>query len=176
MFKGIVIVFLLALGGLFGFAATKPDTFLIERSLAIKASPDKIFAYISDFHEDHWGKWSPWEGLDPQLKRTYSGATSGKGAVYEWAGDRKVGSGRMEIVDATPPYKLTMKLEFFKPFKAQNTVEFTLVPEGDMTKVTWSMHGQNSYMTKVMQVFCSMEKMVGKDYEKGLDSLKTLTE
>jgi carbon monoxide dehydrogenase subunit G len=114
--------------------------------------------------------------MDPEMKRTYSGVASGKGAVYAWQGNSKVGEGRMEISDTSPPSKVTIKLDFVKPFEAHNIAEFTLEPKGDSTSVTWTMHGPSPYMAKVMGVFVSMDKMIGKDFETGLANLKTVAE
>jgi uncharacterized protein YndB with AHSA1/START domain len=162
----VIAVFLLAV-------VSKPDKFRYERSARIKAPPEKVYALIQDFHQ--WNQWSPWEGIDPDLKRTFSGAEKGKGAVYEWQGN-KTGQGRMEIVDAPAPSKVTIKLDFLKPFEAHNTAEFTLVPEGDSTTVTWAMFGPNLFMGKLMSVFINMDKMLGKDFEKGLSSMKAIAE
>ena len=112
------------LAAILGFAATKPGTFRVERAKSIQAPPEKIFDLINDFHR--WVSWSPWEKLDPAMKRTFAGAASGKGAVYEWAGNSKAGQGRMEITDAAPGSKVTIKLDFLKPFEGHNTAEFTL--------------------------------------------------
>jgi carbon monoxide dehydrogenase subunit G len=170
----VVGLFVLVVAAVLGFAATKPDAFRIQRSASIKAAPEKIFALINDFHR--WGSWSPWEKLDPALKRTYGGAANGQGAVYEWEGNKKVGKGRMEITQASPPSKITIKLDFLKPFEVHNTAEFTLDGQGDSTNVTWTMDGRQPYMIKVMTLFGSMDKMVGKDFEAGLANLKSLTE
>jgi hypothetical protein len=135
-----------------------------------------IFPLINDFHR--WGTWSPWENKDPAMKRTYSGAQSGKGAVYAWDGNRNVGSGRMEILDASSPSKITIKLDFFKPFEGHNTAEFTMLPQGDAatTNITWVMHGPAPFMSKVMQVFMNLDRMIGRDFEIGLANLKRQTE
>jgi uncharacterized protein YndB with AHSA1/START domain len=170
----IVVVVLVGVAVLLGFAATKPDEFRMQRSANIKAPPEKIFALINDLHS--WTSWSPWEKLDPALKRTYSGAASGPGAVYEWEGNKKVGKGLMEIIDTSPPSRITIKLDFLKPFEAHNTAEFTLDGQGDSTTVTWAMHGNQPYMIKVMTLFFSMDKMVGKEFETGLANLKSITE
>src|SRR5206468_3186084 len=148
--------------------------FRIERGTTIKAPPEKIFALINDFH--NWGSWSPWEKMDPTMKRTHSGPPSGLGAVYEWEGNKKVGKGRMEIVESSSPSKTVIKLDFFKPFEAHNTAEFTLEPQGDSTNVTWAMHGRQPYMLKVMCLFMDMDKMVGKDFETGLANMKAAAE
>jgi hypothetical protein len=155
-------------------AATRPDTFRLQRSTRISAAPGAIFPLIADFHA--WVAWSPWEDLDPALKRTYGGAASGTGAVYEWEGNRQVGKGRMEITGASSPSRITIKLDFIAPFEAHNTAEFTLGPEGDATSVTWAMYGPSPYMMKVMGLFMSMDSMVGKDFEKGLAKLKAAAE
>ena len=155
MIKTILIVVVVALAAILIFAATKPDTFRVERSTSIKAPPEKIFPLINDFH--NWPTWSPWEKMDPAMKRTHSGAASGKGAVYEWEGNSKVGKGRMEIVDAPAPSKVTIKLDFLKPFEGHNIAEFTLEPKGDSTNVTWVMDGPRPYVAKVMSVFFNMD-------------------
>ena len=129
-------------------AATKPDTFSVQRATVVKAPPERIFPLINDFHQ--WGTWSPYENKDPAMKRSYSGVASGKGAVYAWEGNKNVGSGRMEILDASAPSKIVIKLDFFTPFEGHNTAEFTMLPQGDA--------------------------MVGKDFEIGLANLKRLTE
>lgn len=162
----IVIVLILAL--------TKPETFRVQRATMVKAPADKIFPLINDFHR--WGTWSPYEHRDPAMKRTYSGTDSGKGAVYAWDGDKNVGSGRMEILDTSMPSKIVIKLDFFKPFEGHNTAEFTILPQGDATNVTWLMHGPAPFMHRVMQVFMNLDKMIGKDFEVGLANLKKLTE
>jgi uncharacterized protein YndB with AHSA1/START domain len=174
MIKTIAIVLALLIAAVLIFAAMKPDSFRIERSVAIKAPPEKVFALINDFHQ--WEAWSPWEKIDPALQRTYGGAASGKGAVYEWSGNKDIGKGRMEIVEATPPSKVSLKLDFITPFEAHNMVDFTLASQGDMTTVTQAMYGPSPYMSKLMTIFFSMEKMVGEKYEEGLANLKSLSE
>jgi uncharacterized protein YndB with AHSA1/START domain len=169
---GIVIVVLLA--GVLALAATKPDSFRVERSTSIKAPPEKIFPLINDFHR--WGAWSPFEKLDPAMRRRLGGAESGEGAVYEWEGNSQAGKGRMEIVESTPPSKVSIKLDFLKPFESHNTADFTLEPTADSTRVTWAMHGPNVFLGKVMSVFVSMDDMIGKDFEAGLANLKTVAE
>ena len=173
MLKIIAVVIVLLIVAILAFAATKPDSFTVKRSISIKAPPQKIAAMIDDFH--NWGSWSPWEKLDPALKRTYSGAANGKGAVYDWTGNSKVGTGRMEILD-TSAAKTTIKLDFLKPFEAHNIAEFTLEPSGDSTNVIWTMNGASPFMMKVMGVFMNMDKTIGKDFEAGLANLKRVTE
>ena len=174
----IAVVLAIAIAVVLILAATKPDTFSVRRAATVKAPPEKIFSLINDFHQ--WGTWSPWENKDPAMKRSYSGAPSGKGAIYAWDGNKNVGSGRMEILDASQPSKIVIKLDFFKPFEAHNTAEFTMLPQGNATNattnVTWLMHGPAPFMSKVMQVFMNMDKMIGKDFETGLANLKKVTE
>jgi uncharacterized protein YndB with AHSA1/START domain len=155
-------------------AAIKPDTFSVRRVITVKAPPEKIFPLINDFHQ--WGSWSPYENKDPAMKRSFSGSASGKGAVYGWEGNRNVGSGRMEILDTSAPSKIVIKLDFFSPFEGHNTAEFTMLPQGDATNVTWLMYGPAPFMHKVMQVFMNIDNMIGKDFEVGLANLKKLTE
>ena len=154
-------------------AATKPDTFHVQRTTNIKAPPEKIFPLINDLHSHT--SWSPFE-KDPAMKKTHSGAPQGKGAVYEWDGNRQVGKGRIEIADTTPPSKLTMKLDMFTPFEAHNIVEFTLEPKGQSTNVSWAMHGPQPFMAKVMGTVINCDKMVGSQFEEGLAKLKALAE
>lgn len=155
-------------------AATKPNTFSVRRATTIEAPPEKIFPLINDFHQ--WRSWSPYEHKDPAMKRSYSGAESGRGAIYAWDGNRNVGSGRMEIIDVSAPSEIVIKLDFFTPFEGHNTAEFTMLPQADGTNVTWLMHGPAPFMSKVMQVFINIDHMVGKDFEVGLASLKRLAE
>ena len=170
----IAVVLAIAIAIVLILAATKPDTFEVRRAATVKAPPEKIFALISDFHQ--WGSWSPWENKDPAMQRSYGGAASGRGAVYAWEGNKNVGSGRMEILEASPPSKIVIKLDFLKPFEAHNTAEFTMLPQGNATSITWLMHGPASFMVKVMHVFINMDRMVGKDFEAGLANLKRLAE
>jgi hypothetical protein len=176
MLGTILIIIALLLAALLVFAATKPDIFRLQRTVSINASPEKIYALIADFHSHGWGSWSPWEKRDPNLQRTFSGSTSGQGAVYEWAGSSKVGAGRMQITDVSPPTKLSIKLDFLKPIEGHNIAEFTLEPRGASTLVTWAMHGPNRYIGKVMGVFINMDRLIGKDFDAGLANLKSIAE
>src|ERR1043166_569022 len=170
----ILIILALAIAVVLILALRKPDTFRVQRAATIDASPERIFPLISDFHQ--WTAWSPWEDRDPDLRRTYSGAASGRGAVYEWKGNRNVGAGRMEILDAPPPRRILIKLDFISPFEAHNTAELIFAPQGGGTNVTWLMHGPASLMSKVMQVFMNMDDMIGKDFAAGLARLKRVAE
>lgn len=173
MFKIVLIIVVVLIAAVLVFAAIRPGTFKLERAATIKAPPEKILAFINDFRR--WTVWSPWEKLDPALKRSYSGSASGPGAVYAWQGNSKVGQGRMEII-ASSPSATTIKLDFIKPFEAHNIADFTLVPQGDSTTVTWAMHGPNSYLAKLMHLFFNMDKLVGGDFERGLANLKATAE
>ncbi len=150
------------------------DTFTVERSTTINAPAQRIYNEIVDFHR--WTGWSPWEVLDPNMERTYSGAESGTGAVYNWSGNRKAGTGRMEITEVADPSKVQVALDFLKPFKSSNVTTFGLSEEGDATRLTWTMTGPNTLSTKLMGLFKSMDKLVGPDFEKGLERLKSLAE
>ncbi len=150
------------------------DAFRVERSITIKAPPEKIFGLINDFH--NFGQWSPWEHLDPNMQRSITGPATGKGAVYEWSGNSKAGAGRMEILESTPSSRILIKLDFIKPIAGTNTSEYTITPQSDGTKVTWAMYGPTPFISKVMQVFVTMDKMIGGDFESGLATMKTVAE
>jgi hypothetical protein len=172
MLQALAVV-VVVIGAVLGFAATRPDTFRTSRAKRIEARPEKIAPLIQDFRR--WTAWSPWEKLDPALKRTYSGTPQGKGAMYEWEGNKKVGQGRMEITEASPT-KTVIKLDFLKPMEAHSTAEFVLEPAGDSTNVTWTMYGSNTYAAKLMTVFMNMDRMLGKSFEEGLDAMKRTAE
>jgi uncharacterized protein YndB with AHSA1/START domain len=168
------LIVLAAIAALLIYAATRPDTFRLERSTMIEAPPEKVFALVDNFHD--WAKWSPWENLDPALKRTYGGPDAGRGTRYAWEGNNKVGSGGMEITESVPSAKIVVKLDFLKPFEAHNTAEFTFTPKDNGTAVTWAMYGPCPFISKLMQIFCSMDKMVGGQFEQGLANLKAAAE
>ena len=174
MLTAIIVIIVLAVAAVLGLAAMKPDTFRVRREADIAAPPEKIFALLNDFHQ--WARWSPWEKMDPAMTRIHSGAIAGKGAIYAWEGNKKVGQGRMEIVEAAPPSRLSIKLDFLKPFEAHNTAVFTLEEKGGSTHVSWDMQGPASFMVKLMHLFFNMDKMVGKDFEAGLANMKAVAE
>ena len=174
MIKQLLIVLVIIIAIVCIRAATRPDSFRVERSITIKAPPEKIFGLINDFH--NFGTWSPWEHLDPNLERSITGPATGKGAVYEWSGNSKAGAGRMAILESTPSTRVLMSLDFLKPIKSSSQAEYTLVPQGDSTKVTWAMYGPSPFISKIMQVFVTMDKMIGGDFEKGLAAMKTAAE
>ena len=173
MLKIVAIAVAVVIVAILAVAATRPDTFRVERTATLQAPPEKIEPLIDDFHR--WAEWSPYEKLDPAMKKTYGGAPSGKGATYEWAGNGKAGQGRMEILDSSPD-KVAIQLDFLKPFESRNLAEFTLVPQGGATRVTWAMSGPMPFISKVMCLFVSMDKMVGDDFATGLANLKALAE
>jgi hypothetical protein len=170
----IAVILAIAVALVLILAARKPNTFRVTRAAVVEAAPEMIFPLIADFQE--WRKWSPWEGRDPAMKRTFSGAERGAGAVYAWDGNRNVGAGRMEITRAATPSDIVIKLDFIKPFEGHNIAEFTLSPQGSDTDVTWVMHGRAPFMSKVMQVFIDMDRMIGRDFEAGLANLKKVAE
>jgi len=172
-----VLVIVVVIVALLAYAATRPDSFRIERSIRIAAPIVQVAALIDDFHE--WSKWSPWEHIDPTMQRRYSGAEAGVGAVYEWEGSGKVGTGRMEITEMRSGSErglISIKLDFLKPFKASNTAEFLMKPTDSGTDLSWAMFGPSPFMSKLMGVFMDMDKMVGRDFEAGLQALKNSAE
>lgn len=173
MLKIIAIAVVVLIAAVLIYAATKPDTFRVERKTVIKAAPEKVLAEINDFHR--WGAWSPYENKDPAMKRSFSGPASGPGAKYGWEGDKNVGTGSMEILEATPQ-RTRIKLDFLKPFEAHNQATFSVSPQAGGTELTWAMEGPLPYFGKLMHVFFNMDKMVGADFEVGLANLKALAE
>jgi hypothetical protein len=164
----VIVVFLIVV-------ALQPSDFRIERSATMRAPAPAAFAQVNDFQ--NWQAWSPWEKVDPALKRQYDGPKAGTGAVYAWQGNKDVGEGRMTIMESRPGELVRIKLEFFKPFAATNTAEFSFKPAGaDTTAVTWSMAGQNNFLSKAMCLFINMDRMVGGMFEQGLAQMKTVVE
>jgi hypothetical protein len=170
-----IVLGLAAVIGIFAVVvALQPAQFRITRSRTIAAPPSAPFALVNDFHK--WPSWSPWEKIDPALKRTYEGPPAGVGSVYSWAGNKQVGEGRMTITESHPSELIRIKLEFLRPFKATNTAEFVFKPQGDQTLVTWNMLGDKNFMFKAIHMFMNMDKMVGNDFEKGLEAMKSVVE
>ena len=174
MLNTVAITLVILIGAILIYASTRPDSFRIERSITIQSTPEKIFPLINDFHQ--WESWSPWEGIDPQITRIYSGAQEAKGAIYDWSGNKNIGRGRMEITESVPPSRITIKQYFITPFEAHNAVDFVLTPQGNTTLVTQAMYGPSPFISKLMGLFFSMEKMVGEKYEEGLTNLKRMAE
>ena len=168
---GVVVV--VAIAGILLYAATRPDSFRVQRVVLINAPSDKVFPLINDMKA--WTVWSPYEKKDPAMKRSYGAVTAGKGATYAWEGNKEVGQGSMEIVESGPR-KILLKLDFLKPFEAHNMGEFLLEPKGDSTSVTWAIYGPSPYMSKVVGTFMNIDDMIGRDFEKGLADLKAAAE
>lgn len=174
MLKKILIGLGVVIVGFVGFVSTRPDTFTVQRTATIQAAPEFAFALVNDFH--HWNQWSPWDSLDASMKRTFDGPSSGTGAKYGWVGNDQVGEGRMTIEESKPNELVRIKLEFLKPMETTNTTLFEFKPEGAGSSVTWRMDGNHSFISKAMCVFMDMDAMVGKDFEKGLASMKKVAE
>ena len=170
----LALVAAIAFIGFIAYVATRPNELRVTRETLIAAPPERIFGHLVNL--PGWRAWSPWEKKDPAMKRTYEGPESGPGAIYGWEGNKDVGSGRMEVKQATPFSKIVIDLHFLKPFEARNTVEFTLEPKGGATRVVWLMYGPAHFMSKLMGVFMNMDRMIGKDFEAGLANLKKAAE
>jgi hypothetical protein len=173
MIRIVIITVIVLIAAISLLAATRPDTFRVERSARIAAPPEKILAFVNDFHQ--WSAWSPYEKLDPAMKRTYGGAPSGVGATYGWEGNSKAGQGQMAITEAAPTATV-IKLDFIEPFEAHNIARFTAQPGGQDTQVTWSMEGPAPFFHKLVGLFVNMDRMIGGDFETGLGNLKALAE
>lgn len=150
------------------------DTYVVERATSIDAAPSEVFPHLSDYH--NWGEWSPWDELDPEMTKSFTGEAGQEGAGYSWSGNRKVGEGRMTTTSIEPPKQMDIKLEFLKPFKSQSDTTFLVEPQGDGSAVTWRMEGSHTWMSRIMGIFKSMDSMVGPDFEKGLANLKRVCE
>ena len=173
MLLTVLAVLALLVAGFLIFADTRPAEFRVARSRTLAAPPDVVHSYLNDFHK--WPEWSPWEKLDPTMKKEFSGAPHGPGASYYWTGNDKVGEGRMTITESRPPQSVTLRLEFLRPWKAVHRTQFDLAPSGAGTNVTWAMTGQNNFMAKAFGVFMPLDKLVGADFEKGLANLDAAT-
>lgn len=174
MLKTIALLIVALIAGVLIYASTKPDTFTVQRSIGVKAPPEKVFVLVNDFKQ--WPSWSPYERKDPAMKRQYGVVTSGVGATYAWEGNKDVGQGEMKISAATPPTLVTLQLHFIQPFEGHNEVLFKMEPEGDHTKVSWIMSGPAPFASKLMSTFFDMDQMIGKDFDAGLANLKALAE
>jgi hypothetical protein len=162
------------IAGMLAYAAMQPNTFRVKRSLRIVATPERLYPLINDLHA--FNRWNPYLKKDPALKGSFAGASSGPGAIYHWEGNREVGKGSMEITGGVPNQLVTVRLVMLEPFAGENTVEFSLEPQGSATEVTWAMHGPTAFIPKLMGLFFDMDRMIGSDFETGLAQLKTLAE
>lgn|GEM_PF-319287 len=175
MLKKILIALAVVLIAFAILVMTQPNSFNVSRSITIAAPATVVFDKVNDFHA--WGDWSPWEKLDPKMDRKYEGPTTGVGSVYRWVSDNSsVGTGSMTIIESRPGELVKTKLDFTKPFEGTNTAQFAFKQDGDKTTVTWSMTGQTCFIAKIFGVFMNMDKMIGPEFEKGLASLKTVSE
>ena len=170
----ILLIIVAVVAALLIYGALQPAEFSVSRSADFNATPAKVFENINDFHK--WSAWSPWEKMDPNLKRSFSGAAAGVGSKYAWVGNKKVGEGSMEITHSEASKRMQLDLHFLKPFKADNVTEFTLMAKGKQTNMTWEMRGKKPFIMRVMGLFFSMDKIVGTDFERGLAGLKTIVE
>jgi uncharacterized protein YndB with AHSA1/START domain len=174
MLPTILIIALAVVVILLIVVALQPAEFRVSRSTTISAPPAAVFGLINDFHQ--WDHWSPWAKLDPNATNSFAGSPEGEGAIFSWAGNKKVGEGRMTIMESRPFQLIRIKLEFLKPFTCTNTAEFQFKPHASGTEVNWSMYGRNGFMGKLFGLFMNMDKMVGADFEKGLASIKSQAE
>ena len=170
----ILLIFIVIIAGLLIYGALQSADFSVVRAVDLNATPNGVFENINDFH--NWAAWSPWEKMDPNLQRSFSGAAAGVGSKYAWVGNKKVGEGNMEITHSEPSKRMQLDLHFRKPFKADNVTEFILTPNGSKTNLKWEMRGQRPFMFRVMGLFFSMDKIVGGDFEKGLNNLRGIVE
>jgi uncharacterized protein YndB with AHSA1/START domain len=174
MLKIIAIAVVVLVTGILLFAATRPDTFQVQRTTSIKAPPEKIFPLINNLQS--FGAWNPFAKKDPGIKESYSGPASGKGAICVFDGNQDVGKGSLEITESSPPSRVVMQLRMTEPMQADNQIEFILEPKGDVTHVTWTMHGPVPYFAKIIHLVFNMDRMIGGDFETGLASLKSVAE
>jgi hypothetical protein len=174
MIRRLLVAFLVLVVVLIGVILTRPATYHIERSTTIDAQAATVFPQVNDFN--NWEAWSPWAKLDPNMTTELGGAASGTGATYHWVGNKEVGEGRMTITDSRPNEHVAIKLEFLKPWQSTSTTTFTMTPASSGTQVVWAMDGQNDFTGKAVSLFMNMDQMVGKDFEKGLAALKSISE
>lgn len=174
MLKKIAVVVLVVVAGFLAFVASRPGSFRVERSTSVAAPPERIYPLVADLRR--MDEWSPWNKLDPSMKKQFSGDPAQPGAGYAWAGNDEVGEGRMTILEVSPPSRVTFRLEFLKPYQSVATTGFRLVPEGSATRVSWDMEGKLSFMEKLVGVFMDMDAMIAKDFDAGLAGIKAIAE
>lgn len=174
MFKKLLLVIVVLVAGFAGYVALQPNDFRISRSATMAASPAAVFAQVNDFH--NWNAWSPWAKLDPNAKNTFEGPASGEGAVFRWAGNAEVGEGHMRILESKPNERIRLELGFEKPMQDTSDVEFTFKPVGDKTELTWTMSGEHTFVSKAMCTLMNMEKMLGGQFDQGLENIKQIVE
>ncbi len=174
MLKSIALILAVALAALLLYAATRPDTFAVQRSALIQASPDKLFPLINDLHQ--FNTWNPYARKDPAMRIDYRGPASGPGAAFDFSGNKDAGKGSIEVTGGQAPTRVDMRLDMVEPFEGHNQIAFTLTPQGQATQVTWAMHGPSPYLSKVIGIFLDMDHLIGRDFEAGLARLKAVAE
>lgn len=174
MIQSVLVVIAIFVAVFAVIIALRPSQFRVTRSAALSASPEEAFAHVNDFRK--WEAWSPWAKLDPNARNSFEGAPSGEGAVFRWAGDKNVGEGNMTIIESRPGERIRIRLEFLKPFKGVNDVEFTFRPEGGVTIVTWTMSGKNNFIAKAVGLFMNCDNFIGGMFDKGLGQMKAVVE
>lgn len=174
MLKSIALILAVALAALLLYAATRPDTFAVQRSALIQASPDKLFPLINDLHQ--FNTWNPYARKDPAMRIDYRGPAGGPGAAFDFSGNKDAGKGSIEVTGGQPPTRVDMRLDMVEPFEGHNQIAFALTPQGQATQVTWAMHGPSPYLSKVIGIFLDMDHMIGSDFEAGLARLKATAE
>lgn len=167
--KKFILTVLLLIGLLLVVAWSRPDTYTVERSGHVPAPPEQVFELVGDLR--NWPRWSPWESLDPDMQRVFSTPSSGVGASYDWSGNDEAGKGRLQIRDASPPNRLSIQLQFIEPMPSDNHMGFDFRPDASGTQVFWTMQGQHNFATKIMSVFVSFDRLIGDDFEQGLQNL-----
>jgi Polyketide cyclase / dehydrase and lipid transport len=172
VYIGVAVLVLIV--AVIAYIATRPTDSRIQRSAEINAPAEVVFSIINDLRR--WGEWSPYDKRDPNMKKTFEGPSAGPGAVYTWNGNSQVGEGRLTIVESKPGELVSMRLEFSRPFKCDNQVNFRIVPSDGGTRVSWIMDGKNNFMGKFMSLIMDMDKMVGTDFEHGLANLSTVAQ
>lgn len=173
MLKKIGIGTVIVVGAAVVVILLQPSELYVHRAATMSAPPARVYEQVNDFHK--WTAWSPWEKVDPNMTRTYSGTETGVGSVYAWSGNNEIGEGRMTIVESRPDL-VRIRLEFMRPFAATNTAEFRFVPEGDKTAVSWTMTGPQGFMGKAIGLVMNMDRMIGEQFDKGLSAMKSIVE
>ncbi len=174
MWAKIGMAFLVVLVVFCAIVATRPDSYRVERSAVVSAPPEIVFKYVNDFRQ--WEQWSPFEKMDPVMRKTYEGPSSGVDARYHWKGNGRAGEGRMRIAESDPARRIAIDLQFIEPFESTSRTTFTFEPVANGTRVTWGMAGENTTMGKAISLFASMDEMIGKEFDEGLAKLGTVAE
>jgi hypothetical protein len=163
----LIVVFL-------ALVAMQPAAFRVARSATIAAPPGAVFAQVNDYRK--WIAWSPFEKIDPAMQRSFDGPASGVGAGYRWSGNSQAGEGHATIIESRLGELVRIKLDFVRPFAGTNEAAFTFAPEGSQTVVTWSMTGKNNFIGKAFSLVMNCDRMLGREFEKGLADLKSIAE